>query len=123
MKAKNNAQYLQQLVQSDFYSASKFELIKQWNIADMDYRVMYNFKNALYGSPQLNEVNMIPVQEFLRIRSESEAPVIKNHICGTEEALIKEITDLKSGLVDLNQFSDLVDLFMFMPNTEKVNDQ
>lgn len=109
-------------MQSEFYSPSKFELIKQWNIAEIDYRVMYTFKNALYGSPRLNEVNKIPVSEFVRIRGESEAPLIKNFVCGTEEGLIRELTDAKSGLIDLNQFSDLVDLFMFMPNTEKVND-
>ena len=51
MKAKNNAQYLMQLVQSESYSNSKIDLIKQWNINEIDYRVMFNFKNALYASP------------------------------------------------------------------------
>lgn len=88
MKAKNNAQYLQQLVQSDSYSNSKFELIRCWNIAEVDYRVMFNFKNALYGSPHLTETNQIPVSEFIRIRSESESTQIKNQVVGTEEALI-----------------------------------
>jgi len=37
-------------------------------------------------------------------------------ICGTEELLIKEIADAYTGMVDLNQFSDLVDLFMYLPN-------
>ena len=123
MKAKNNAQYLMQLVQSESYSNSKFELIKRWNIAEIDYRVMFNFKNALYGSPQMSEQNQIPVSEFVRIRSEFESPQIKDQICGTEEALLRELKDSKTGLIDLNSFSDLVDLFMFMPNTEKLNDQ
>jgi len=41
-------------------------------------------------------------------------------ICGTEELLIKEIADVYTGMVDLSQFSDLVDLFMYLPNQEKV---
>ena len=42
---------------------------------------------------------------------------------GTEELLFNEIVDSESGMVDLNAFSDLVDLFMFLPNKEKVFDQ
>ena len=44
-------------------------------------------------------------------------------IVGTEELVLKEITDPEHGMVDLNLFSDLIDLFMFLPNKEKVNDQ
>ena len=42
---------------------------------------------------------------------------------GTEELVLKEVTDPYSCLVDLNLFSDLVDLFMYLPNKEKVFDQ
>ena len=42
---------------------------------------------------------------------------------GTEDLVLQEIIDQSCGLVDLNAFSDLVDLFMFLPNKEKVFDQ
>ena len=42
---------------------------------------------------------------------------------GTEELVLQEITDPYNGLVDLNLFSDLVDLFMYLPNKEKIFDQ
>ena len=42
---------------------------------------------------------------------------------GTEDVVLQEVVDPSGHLVDLNAFSDLVDLFMFLPNKEKVNDQ
>ena len=42
---------------------------------------------------------------------------------GTEELVLGEVVDADSGMIDLNAFSDLVDLFMFLPNKEKVFDQ
>ena len=44
-------------------------------------------------------------------------------ILGTEDILLQEIADpLQPDMVDLNLFSDLIDLFIFTPNSEKVND-
>lgn len=40
---------------------------------------------------------------------------------GTEDLILAEMADPETDLVDLNEFSDLIDLFMFLPNTEKVN--
>lgn len=48
---------------------------------------------------------------------------IRQNIMGTEELVLNEVVDLDSGMVNLNAFSDLVDLFMFLPNKEKVFDQ
>ena len=42
---------------------------------------------------------------------------------GTEELVLNELVDSETGMIDLNAFSDLVDLFMFLPNKEKVFDQ
>ena len=36
--------------------------------------------------------------------------------------LVREITDAQSGLVDLNMFSDLLDLFTYFPQKEKTFD-
>ena len=69
MKSKNNAQYIMHLVEGDNMSHNKFNLIKLWNQKELDFRLMYSFKNQLYGSPLLNHENKIPVQEFCRIRS------------------------------------------------------
>ena len=41
----------------------------------------------------------------------------------TEDLLLSEIVDPSHGLVDLNSLSDIIDAFIFLPNTEKVNDQ
>ena len=61
--------------------------------------------------------------EFIRIRSEHDNDQIKQKIMRTEDLLISEIMDHSSGLIDLNVLSDIVDAFVFLPNTEKVNDQ
>ena len=79
--------------------------------------------------------NKLPIEEFERIRSEHDSFMIRSsHVLGTlatEEPgaspepcnVLREITDVQSGLVDLNMFSDLIDLFMYLPNKERVNDQ
>ena len=79
--------------------------------------------------------NKLPIEEFERIRSEHDSFMVRSsHVLGTlatEEAgaspepcnVLREITDVQSGLVDLNMFSDLIDLFMYLPNKERVNDQ
>ena len=66
--------------------------------------------------------NKIPVEEFVRIRASHDNAQIRQNLMGTEELVLAEIIDQDSGLVDLNAFSDLVDLFMFLPNKEKVFD-
>ena len=36
--------------------------------------------------------------------------------------LLSEIQDPVSGLLDMNVFSDLVDMFIYLPNKERVYD-
>ena len=84
---------------------------------------MLSFKNQLYGSPYLSAENKLPITEFMKIRAEHDNGQIRQMIMGTEDVLLQEIADPYSlELVDLNLFSDIVDLFMYMPNSEKVND-
>ena len=84
---------------------------------------MLSFKNQLYGSANLTYDNKLPVSDFIRIRAEHDNSQIRQMILGTEDVLIQEIADPdQPGLVDLNLFSDLIDLFIFTPNSEKVND-
>ena len=94
-----------------------------WNQRELDFRLMLSFKNQLYGSPYLSAENKIPITEFMKIRAEHDNGQIRQMIMGTEDVLLQEIADpYSSELVDLNLFSDIVDLFMYMPNSEKVND-
>ena len=109
-------------MQDENITPGKIGLIKLWNQKEVDFRLMYAFKNQLYASPLLSPENRIPVSEFVRLRSQHDHYSIRNRLSGTEDIIIQEIQDPDTGLLDLNQFSDLVDLFMFLPNTEKVND-
>ena len=45
MKSKNNAQYIMHLVEGDNMTQNKFSLIKLWNQKELDFRLMYSFKN------------------------------------------------------------------------------
>lgn len=45
MKSKNNAQYIMNLVDGDNMTQNKFNLIKLWNQKELDFRLMYSFKN------------------------------------------------------------------------------
>ena len=66
-------------------------LIKLWNQKEVDFRIMFAFKNQLNGSPTLSPDNKIPVSEFFRIRSQSDHQVIRQKVCGTEDLIIAEI--------------------------------
>ena len=90
-----------------------------WNRAELDFRVMISFKNRLFESPDLDKENCIPLSEFRRIRSEHDNGKIKQLIANTEDLVIREISVGNSGLVNLDKYSDLIDLFVYMPNKEK----
>ena len=85
----------------------------------MDFRVMISLKNQLFDSPDLDKTNCIPVSELRRIRSEHVDARVKNNIGGSEDAVIKEIIVGSTGLVDLNKFSDLVDLYVYLPSKDR----
>ena len=62
----------------------------------------------------------MPLSEFRRIRSSHDSSSIKNNIGGTEDKVLQEIlVDSDSGMVDLNLFSDLVDLYVYMPSKDR----
>jgi len=56
------------------------------------------------------------LSEFRRIRAANDTAIVKNNIGGTEDLILSEIGVADSGMVDLNLFSDLVDLYVYMPN-------
>ena len=89
-----------------------------WTRVELDFRVLVALKNKLFDSPYLDKNNCIPVQEFRRIRSEHDNGLIKAMIGGTEDAILKQICVSDTDLVDLNKFSDLTDLFVYMPQKE-----
>ena len=123
MKSKNNAQYIQQLVQDEKNATSgKFELIRLWNKRELDFRLLTSLRNMLFSSNQFDANNKIPASEFQRIRAEHDHQHIRQQLLDTEDLLLREITEPATGLCDLNQFSELIDMYMFLPNTEKVND-
>ena len=79
---------------------------------------MINFKNQLFDSRSLTYENKIPISEFRRIRSESDSGHIRQNIMDTEEMLLAEISRGDFQLVDLNLFSDMVDLYVYMPDQD-----
>lgn len=80
----------------------------------VDFRQLIAFKNNLFSSPHLSNANTIPVFEFKRIKQEIEFADIRNDIKQTEEIILKECC-VEEGMVDLNVFSDIVDLFVYFP--------
>ena len=93
-----------------------------WAQRGIDFRVMINFKNQLFESKDLSRDNKIPVSEFRRIRGESDSGHIRAQLMETEDQLLAEIAKGEHQLVDLNQFSDLVDLYVYLPNPEEKKD-
>ena len=98
--------------------------IQLWNKRRLDFRLLITFKNSLYNSPLITSENMLPQAEFTRLRNAHDNAQIKEGIVGTEELVLAEIVDRETGLVDVHQFSELTDLFVYLPNKEKgVNHQ
>ena len=62
------------------------------------------------------------MSEFRRIRGESDSGHIRAQLMETEDQLLAEIAKGEHQLVDLNQFSDLVDLYVYLPNPEEKKD-
>lgn len=81
--------------------------------------MLITFKNSLFDSPNLDQMNCIPMSEFRRIRGNHDNAQIKNMIAGTEDTVLKEITVGENGLCDLNKFNDMVDLYVYLPNKDK----
>lgn len=75
-------------------------------------------KIALFRSPLLTAANRVPVDEFTRIAQDSEFAAIRSQIGGCQDLILQEVCD-REGLVDLNAFSDLVDLFVYFPSKQK----
>lgn len=55
----------------------KMMLIKLWNQKEVDFRIMFSFKNQLYGSQFLSPDNKIPISEFCQIRSQHDHQQIR----------------------------------------------
>ena len=96
--------------------------ITLWAQRGVDFRVMINFRNQLFDCKDLSRENRIPVSEFRRIRGESDSGHIRSQIVDTEELLLAEIAQGENQLVDLNLLSDLVDLFVYLPNPDEKKD-
>lgn len=94
--------------------------VKQWNKSGPDFRSLITFKNLLFDSPDLTRENKIPISEFRRIRAEHDNGQIKAQLCGTEDAVVTEISD-DQGFCDLNVFADIVDLLVFLPSKDLEN--
>ena len=58
------------------------------------------------------------MQEFVRIRSNHENHKIRTRLLDTEDWLMDLILVEKTGLCDLNKLSDLIDLFIYLPNRD-----
>ena len=96
--------------------------ITLWAQRGVDFRVMINFRNQLFDCKDPSRENRIPVSEFRRIRGESDSGHIRSQIVDTEELLLAEIAQGENQLVDLNLLSDLVDLFVYLPNPDEKKD-
>lgn len=80
----------------------------------MDFRQLLKFKHALFqGEEAITPSTKMPESVFKQMSSESDLPQIRNHICGCEDQILRQISC--DGQVDLNAFFNLVDLFTYFP--------
>jgi hypothetical protein len=91
--------------------------VKSWHSFNLDFKALINLKMQLFDSPDLKDDNTVPISEFRRIRGESENVAIKQSLAGTEDQVM-EIIKTEASRVDLNLFSDLVDLFVYLPKRD-----
>lgn len=113
MKSKNNAQYIAKVLQGSTPSENRFEILRRWHKAELEYKVIQGFKNSLWNSPCLDQDrNTISMREFERIQSEGE-PIIRDGVAGAGALIVKDCT--MNDSFSLTLFSNLVDLFIYLP--------
>jgi len=90
-----------------------------WAIKNVDFRSLISFKNHLFDSAELDQLNCIPMSEYRRIQNCHDDAKIRNEVCGTDDTILRIIKAEGRPLhVDLNSFSDLVDLYVYYPVKE-----
>ena len=59
-------------MQNEQAHSGKFQLIKLWHQKELDFRLLFTFRNMLYASPKLDSLNRIPLDEFVQIRAQHD---------------------------------------------------
>jgi hypothetical protein len=113
MKCKNNAQYIAKVLEGSTLNENKFEILRRWHKNELDFKIILGFKNNLWNSPHLDtDRNTISVREFERIKNEGE-PIIRDGLAGAEPLVLKDCN--MNDSFSLTKFSNLVDLFIYLP--------
>ena len=98
--------------------------MRKWAINEINFRSLISFKNALFNSPELDLKNNIPIREYCRIRNSHDDFKIRNELCGTEDFMIQAVVSKDDPeKLCLNNFSDLIDCYVYFPVKESIKNQ
>ena len=95
-------------------SQDRLLVVKAMQKANVNFRELINFKNALFDSSSLTPENKITTEEFERIRAASDHITVREGLRQIHATIAKEVCD-EHSMVDLNAFCNLVDLYVYLP--------
>ena len=92
----------------------KAKILRELHERGVEFRAMTSFKNALFDSDKLRDNHLLPVEEWERIAARHTA------VDSVTPLVLDEIRDKDTGVVNLQKFMDLLDLFTLLPMTKKI---
>lgn len=115
-KNKGNIDHLDNIYAKKIFTDLKKELVLQMHKEKLDFRMLTAFKNALFDSEELIDNHLVP----LKIWKEVKGYEMQHHLGPALEAKI--LRDIQQGdTVNLQKFTDLVDLYFYLPVTANVH--
>ena len=114
-KTKTNFNHFSKIYNSKVFNENKYKIIcKLHNCPSLDFRVMTQLKNALFDSDNLVDNHLIPVEDW----DEQVEYLCQDKMKKIEPLILKEIMT-GEGLINLQTFTDLIDLFTYLPIQKK----
>ena len=107
-KQKSNVDHIANINKQ--YSKEKHSILKLMHENDVDFRMLTQFKNALFDSEMLEDNHLITIDEWKKILKYE----MQSKLDPIEHLILDEIKN-SDGKVNLMKFTDLVDLFFYLP--------
>ena len=107
-KQKSNVDHIANINKE--YSKEKHTILKLLHEHDIDFRMLTQFKNALFDSEELEDNHLLSLDNWKSILKYE----MHNILNPVEQLILKEI-QTTDGKVNLMKFTDLVDLFFYSP--------
>lgn len=114
-KNKINVEHFDSIYNKKVFTPKMQGLLQRLHNANVDFRSITQFKNALFDSEELKDNHLLPMSEWDSLRQ-----YFMPKLQGSQEADILEYVRHGPDMVNLMKFTDIVDLFFYLPMTKYI---